>query len=236
MLEAQMTTQHPIALSRTTVADDIKTLLRRMIMSGELEPGRLLRQDELATQLGASRTPLREALQRLAQDGLVSLGRRGATVVAISREDLIELYEMREALETMAAREVARKITPAQTDELEELLERVQASEGEDWVRLNREFHTRMYGITGKRQLTELIGSLSARADVYVRMLAGSMKRRMDADVEHDDILLALRANDEGAAARMVVEHLRSTVQSALSEVLNQPTTEQGETDAHRQR
>jgi DNA-binding GntR family transcriptional regulator len=231
-----MTFQDPIALSRTTVAEEIQTVLRRMIMSGELKPGRLLRQDELANRLGASRTPLREALQRLAQDGLVSMGRRGATVIAVSREDLIELYEMREALECMAAREVARKITPSQADELEALLGRVQASEGAEWVRLNREFHTKMYDITGKRQLVELIASLSARADVYVRMLSGSMKRRKDADVEHDDIVHALRAHDEDAAARTVTEHLHSTVQSALAEVLNQPTTQRGDTDAHRER
>lgn len=229
-----MTVQRSIALSRTTVAEEIQAVLHTMIMAGELAPGRVLRQDELATMLGVSRTPLREALQRLAQNGLVTIGRRGATVVAVSREDLIDLYEMREALEGMAARHVARKISAAEVDELAVLLERVQASQGEEWVRLNREFHTRMYDISGKAQLSALIASLSARADVYVRMLAGSMRRRMSADVEHTDIVDALRAHDEEAAATAVIEHLRSTVESALSEVLSKAPVEQGDSDAHR--
>ena len=205
-------------------------------MAGELHPGQTLRQEDLATRLGASRTPLREALQRLGQEGLVTIERRSATIIAVSREDLVELYEMREVVEGMAAREVARKITPSQTDELEKLLKAVQSSENEDWVRLNREFHTRMYAISGKRQLTRLIGELGARADVYVRMLAGSMKRRRDADVEHDDIVLALRTHDEEAAADAVTKHLRSTVESALAEVLAESVAKQGDRDAVRPR
>ncbi len=225
-------TQNELIISRISVADEIRTLLRRKIMTGDLPPGQLLRQDQLASQLGASRTPLREALQRLAQEGLVQISRRGATVVAVSREDLEELYEIREALETLAVRQVASEITDEQLAELDEILDRHHHSDGEEWVTINREFHNRIYAHTHKHQLIDVIGTMSTRADVYVR-LVGARARRASADAEHNAIVRSLRDHDPEAAALAVAKHLRSTVLAALEE-MPPKEVEEGDVNAHR--
>ena len=207
-------TSFELTVSRVSVADEIASLLRQRIMMGELRPGMLLRQDEIASQFGASRTPLREALQRLAQDGLVRMDRRGATVVAISLEDLIELYDMRAVLEAMVARDVAPRITDAQLDELASILEELDTSDGERWIELNRRFHNRTYEFSGKPQWIEMIRSLGLRADVYVS-LVGVPARRESAAREHQEILSALRARDAERAGHAVAAHLRTTVLTA---------------------
>lgn len=204
-----------LSISRVSVADEIRNLLRRQIMSGVLQPGVPLRQDQLATQIGASRTPLREALQGLAQEGLIEMTRRGATVVAVSRDDLVELYEIREALETMAVRDVALLITEEQIEELYDILDRHKRSDGEQWVIINREFHNRIYALTKKPQLIDVIGTLSSRADVYVRLI-GAKSRRASAEAEHNEIVRALTAHDPDASALAVAKHLHGTVLAAL--------------------
>lgn len=207
-------TSFELTVSRVSVADEIASLLRQRIMMGELRPGMLLRQDEIASQFGASRTPLREALQRLAQDGLVRMDRRGATVVAISLDDLVELYDMRAVLEAMVARDVAPRITDAQLDELASILEALDKSDGERWIELNRKFHNRTYEFSGKPQWIEMIRSLGLRADVYVS-LVGVPARRESAALEHQEILSALRARDADRAGYAVAAHLRTTVLTA---------------------
>ena len=203
-----------LTVSRVSVADEIASRLRQRIMMGELRPGTLLRQDELASQFGASRTPLREALQRLAQDGLVRMDRRGATVVSISLDDLVELYDMRAVLEAMVARDVATRITDSQLEELASILKALDASDGERWIELNRAFHNRTYEFSGKPQWIEMIRSLGLRADVYVS-LVGVPARRDSAALEHQEILAALRARDPERAGQAVSAHLHTTVRTA---------------------
>ena len=83
--------------------------LRTEILDGTLEPGSVLQEVEQSTRLGVSRTPVREALRQLAADGLVDASGRGAVVTAVSRDDIVSLYELREALEAKAAALAAQR-------------------------------------------------------------------------------------------------------------------------------
>ncbi|WP_448809220.1 GntR family transcriptional regulator [Agromyces bauzanensis] len=83
--------------------------LRSEILDGELEPGTVLQEVEQSTRLGVSRTPVREALRQLAADGLVAASGRGTVVTAVSRDDIVALYELREALEAKAAALAAQR-------------------------------------------------------------------------------------------------------------------------------
>src|SRR5437867_7776724 len=105
----------------TTKADDIALVIEEAIVAGELEPGTVLRQEQLSEQFNVSRTPIREALRRLAALGLVSfVPNRGVRVRTISREELHEAFMVRAELEALATEVAAAKVTPEQLQELDE--------------------------------------------------------------------------------------------------------------------
>src|SRR5204863_3122564 len=149
----------------TTKADDIALVIEEAIVSGELEPGTVLRQEQLSEQFNVSRTPIREALRRLAALGLVSfVPIRGVRVRTISREELHEAFMVRAELEALATEVAAERITPEELEELElcevrfaEISQELRAREpGEerrsitgDWVRANHAFHDVVYRVAG---------------------------------------------------------------------------------------
>src|SRR5207247_5010792 len=103
----------------STKADDIARVVEESIVSGELEPGTVLRQEQLSEQFNVSRTPIREALRRLAALGLVSfVPNRGVRVRTISREELHEAFMVRAELEALATEVAAAKVTPEDLEEL----------------------------------------------------------------------------------------------------------------------
>ena len=147
----------------TTKADDVALLIEEAIVSGELEPGTVLRQEQLSERFRVSRTPVREALRRLAALGLVSFEpNRGVRVRTLSREELYEAFLVRAELESLATEVAAGKITDDDLVELEaaerrfsRLSEELRTREpGEerrtimgDWVRANHAFHDVIYRV-----------------------------------------------------------------------------------------
>src|SRR4051794_24549172 len=147
----------------TTKADDIALVIEEAIVSGELAPGTVLRQEQLSEQFNVSRTPIREALRRLAALGLVSfVPNRGVRVRTVSREELPEAFLVRAELESLATEVAAEKITPDDREELElgerrfaEISQELRArGPGEerrsimgDWVRANHAFHDVIYRV-----------------------------------------------------------------------------------------
>jgi len=147
----------------STKADDIALVIEEAIVSGELEPGTVLRQEQLSDQFNVSRTPIREALRRLAALGLVSfVPNRGVRVRTISREELHEAFLVRAELESLATEVAAAKMTPGDIAELDEAqsrfaeisLELRKREPGEsrrsimsEWVRANHAFHDVIYRV-----------------------------------------------------------------------------------------
>src|SRR6184192_3507449 len=149
----------------STKADDIAVVIEEAIVSGELAPGSVLRQEQLSERFHVSRTPVREALRRLAALGLVSFApNRGVRVRTVSREELHEAFLVRAELESLATEVAAGKITDEELVELEaaerrfsRLSEELRTREpGEerrtimgDWVRANHAFHDVIYRVAG---------------------------------------------------------------------------------------
>jgi DNA-binding GntR family transcriptional regulator len=147
----------------STKADDIAGLIEEAIVSGELVPGSVLRQEQLSDRFGVSRTPVREALRRLAALGLVSFEpNRGVRVRTLSRDDLREAFLVRAELEALVTEEAARKMTPASLEELEECEKRFARLTREirshepggnrralmgEWMRANHAFHDVLYRV-----------------------------------------------------------------------------------------
>jgi DNA-binding GntR family transcriptional regulator len=159
----------------STKADDIALVIEEAIVSGELAPGTVLRQEQLSEQFNVSRTPIREALRRLAALGLVSfVPNRGVRVRTLSREDLHEAFLVRSELEGLATEVATPKFTPADLDELDaaerrfagisqDLRAREPGDERRsimgDWVRANHAFHDVIYRVAGLPLVEQLAKS-----------------------------------------------------------------------------
>ena len=159
----------------STKADDIALVIEEAIVSGELEPGTVLRQEQLSEQFEVSRTPIREALRRLAALGLVSfVPNRGVRVRTISRDELHEAFMVRAELEALATEVAAKKMTTEDLVELEEaelhfakVSKDLRAREpGEarrsimgEWVRANHAFHDVIYRVAGLPLVEQLAKS-----------------------------------------------------------------------------
>lgn len=202
-------------IARTTATEAATRALRDIILNAEIPAGAPLRQDDLARRLGVSRTPLREALQRLEAEGLVRLDlHKGAMVAKPSVAQVSEIFELQEMLEVMAGRVAVQRTTSADVAALRALLDRhASLEEPAEWGRANIEFHTRLYDIGRKPLLVEIIGLLRNRSGLYVHMLARSPEGRDRADHEHAEMLHALAAGDADGLEELIRRHLRTTLE-----------------------
>jgi DNA-binding GntR family transcriptional regulator len=188
--------------------------LRDEIISGSLTPGTELQEVALAESLGISRGPLREALGRLATEGLVTIRpRRGAVVRALSNEEFMEAYQVREALETLAVRLAVPKLTAGDIAAMEGLIADMEACDAAGDVpgffEANTEFHQRFFDAAGNQTLSELYRQLRGQIDRHrLRSLElrGDLRRSI---AEHKALLRAAVARDVGRAAHLASEHIR---------------------------
>src|SRR5438445_4793912 len=144
----------PARLENLTLWQRVYDHLREEILAGRLKPGAELAEVPLSEQLGVSRGPLREAIGRLAAEGLVTVRpRRGAVVRSLSKEEFLELYQVREALETMAVRLAVPKLEPDDVAQLEQLIEAMsghaERDEVTEFFAANLAFHGRLFAASG---------------------------------------------------------------------------------------
>jgi DNA-binding GntR family transcriptional regulator len=212
------------ALSYRTMHEATLQTLREMIISGELAIGEPLRQDELAAQLGISRTPLREALRTLSTEGLVQThAHRGAVVARPSPQQLLDTYQVREALEVVAGREAAERSTREHANSVARVLGEISTTTDPDqWAVLNSSFHALIYSIVPNAQLIQLVEMMRNRSELYIRILARQQEPTQHAGDDHEQMLAALRRNDADAMEAIIVGHLRATTSTVLP-LLDQP-------------
>jgi DNA-binding GntR family transcriptional regulator len=152
-------------LPQRTMTEQVMARLRDMILSGELAPGSRLDQNDLARRFGVSLVPLREALARLQSSGLVRIvPHRGVFVEALSVEELLDIYQVREALEDLASRLAAPRLSAADLATLDRLkIEMEQTAKIDDFdafLDLHRDFHFTIYRAAGRRHLLQLLTQL----------------------------------------------------------------------------
>lgn len=190
-------------------------VVRRSIMSGLLAPDTRLAQGQIAEQLQTSTTPVREALRRLAGEGLVRIdAHRGAVVRGLNKEELIELYEIRLLLEPLAIHKAAERITDAELAEAEALWERMNDhSDPAAWAEFNREFHGVFARAARSPKLIQMLGGLRDSAAPYVRWsLTTHPGFSVEANQEHRELMDACRRRDGDLAAAIEEKHLRATL------------------------
>lgn len=196
--------------------------LRDAIASGKLAPGQRVMEVEVAEWLAVSRTPVREALRRLEGDGMLHVEpRTGLIVSSITREAMLELYVMREVLESTAARLCAEHASELELMALEELTKREERSQGDlqALVRVNRLFHDTIHRAAHNRYLEK---SLTAVNDSMCLLGKSQMlipARAKEAKAEHAEIFDAIRKRDADAAERIARKHVQSARRERLKQL-----------------
>jgi DNA-binding GntR family transcriptional regulator len=194
-------------VSYVSKTDMVASLIRELIITGELTAGQQLRQRDLAQRFGVSQTPVREAMRRLESEGLV-IGdtHRGFTVVMPDDGPIEENFQIRAALESLGASLAARKIDEAGLAELQQLNDRMRAMAEDDprYAALNRDFHFTLYQYSRSPLLMSLMRLL------WASLHGGPRVRRTHAESvrQHDAILDALRSGDAEAASARTYQHI----------------------------
>jgi len=189
--------------------------LRPAILGGSLKGGTRLVQTELATQLGVSTTPVREALRDLATEGLVFFDpHRGAVVRVLDIDEVREIYELRLTLEPLMVRRIVDRITDDQLDRAAELADRMQSETNlTAWVDLNRDFHAIFSGADEGSKLASILANLRDNASAYVSLSLEARPQQVpEANEEHAELVRLYRNRDADGVVDLTLRHLRSTL------------------------
>lgn len=194
--------------------------LRDAICSGELQPGERLVTEDMAKRLQMSRMPVREAIRQLAAEGMVRIRpNRGAVVTQLNVDDMREIFEMRSALEGLAARLAAPKITDRDLKVLARQLEDMDACEASsaEWVVRHRVFHETICGLAGRPRLMQQIASLYALLEPYMRIWLRHCDKVRTPHAAHAHLLQAFASRDARHAEQVLCSHIEGTVPMLLS-------------------
>lgn len=204
-----------LSLPPRSVVAEIVEALRRDLQNGSLAAGEAVRERELAERFAVSRTPAREAINRLVAEGLLTQEKsaRGATVVRPTAAELQELYEIRLQLEPMAAALAAANASAETLQALAEAVDELDDCQGPDFFAGHLKLHLAISESANRPILDQLIENLRYRSDPYVRLYIG-MGQREHAQEGHRRIVDALVRRDGPAAAEATREHLLHTIEA----------------------
>ncbi|NMH96816.1 GntR family transcriptional regulator [Pseudonocardia acidicola] len=184
--------------------------LKQAIMSGELSPGEPLIELALAEWCNVSRTPIREALTRLEQDGLVQRNERGLLVRESSPEEILDIYDTRIALESKAAAVAAERRTSIDLVAMRRAAEHAQRADATDPQTLaetNREFHRTVWRASRNESLIDLLERLNLHLGRYPATTLAYPGRHDASHVEHQDLVEAIAARDPETASAVATRH-----------------------------
>ncbi len=207
-------------LNTEILVDKSAQLIRKDIVSGKLLPGSKISLRDLSKKWKISRTPLREAARRIEAEGLITaIPRKGFMVRMFSKEDVINIYEIREVLETLAGELACKHITAKDLKVLETIHRQIRhvymsSSKKIDLKTiesLNRDFHFTIYRASQNDLLVDIINNLWNRAAEMIFCILSSPHRLQDLLTEHNKILESIKKRDEDSTKEAIKFHLLST-------------------------
>jgi len=216
----------PMALPRATYASMVTERLRESIVNGSLAPGSQLSEAELATRFGVSRGPVREALQRLIQEGLVRAEpHRGVFVPVLTDADVRDIYLAREALESAAVQQIiATSRSEAAADALDERVALMAKAEAaDDWEAVGRhdlDFHTALVAATGSERLQRMFSTVISETRICLGVLT-SADARSDLVEEHRQIAAMIRKGRSDKALAVLKQGFDEAVVTIKSREAN---------------
>lgn len=213
MARASAATPRPKARAGNgTQSNQLAQQLEEMIFTGQLRPGEKLEEAMIAARFGVSRTPVREAIQRLVATGMVEVRRRKGTIVTqLTMPRLIGMIEMMAELDILAARLAARRATLEERNGLKDILARSREAVGDQkaYTRLNREFHWALYAATHNHYLEDVALRTWKVLQPYRNFRLDQPGRRQGSIAEHEAIYEAIRTSDGDLAARQMGSHVQ---------------------------
>lgn len=208
-----------------SVPDLVRDRVRKAIFAGDFEPGAQLRQDELAARYGTSRIPVREALRKLEAEGLVTIHpNRGAVVSTLSLDDVLEMLEIRIALECRALRLAIPNIVDVDIEAAADILKSYDAEpRPQKWGEMNWQFHKTLYAPCSRPKLIAMIEANYGHVGRFIRVQVSLAAGKERPQREHYAMLDACRRSDSDAAVRMLEEHIVHTQKSLLAASRHRP-------------
>ncbi|MCI4663764.1 MAG: GntR family transcriptional regulator [Neomegalonema sp.] len=205
------------------------TALLDAIDHGEFPPGSRLIETELAERFQVSRTPIREALNRLESIGVATRdGRRGVTVAMLDHDQLGELYDLREVLEGFAARLAARRASPPEIAVLRELVTtdaELAANDAptQELALANKRFHRLLHQASHNRYLLDMLDRMRRSLALLSGTSLAAPGRSVDSVDEHDAIVSAIEARDEASAEAAARRHIVNAYKTRLRQGIDKP-------------
>lgn len=210
-----------IAGKARSLEEHVYEKLEEDILTGVYKRGDPLTELSISERFNISRTPVRGAIHRLAEEGLVKLSpNKGAVVTGIGKDDIIDIYKIRMRLDGLASAMAAEKMSD---EDIKKLRDSVELSEfytkkhdTEHQEQLDTAFHSLIYAATESRMLSDILSELHKKAELYRKISIKTQERAERSIAEHKEILEAIEARDAKSAERLTQNH----VQKALAGIL----------------
>jgi len=204
-------------ITRAPTALIIARRIRDAMLAGALSPGTRMVETRLAEQLGVSRAPIREALQRLIQEGLMENRRRGVYIRELTNEDVVDVYFARTACGTAAAEAIMQAPHRVQWEVLESALSSLEraarSSDLRSTLEADRYFHEKLVEAADSPRLSRMFGTLLVETAVCIRRLEGAYDGGSHLADEHRRILVALRSGDRAEVALAITAHMDDAIE-----------------------
>lgn len=211
--------------ARRVTKDIVYYDIKQKIITGELEPDQSLIEETIAAELQISRTPLREALQRLEMEELVVRQPNGRLKIAsISKKEVQEIFMVRSMLEGIIAKDAAKLATEKDVQALTKIVEHIeQASKqgnNEDIIFYGSQFHNYLYELSGNKTAIKILNMLNDHISRYRRLIPKHSKGRGGKTFqEHQNILNCIAAKDGEAAESAIQEHIMNSLGTAIESI-----------------
>lgn len=198
--------------------------IREAIINGHLQPGERMMEIQLAEEMGVSRTPVREAIRKLELEGfVVMIPRKGAYVAGISLKDIADVFEIRIALEGLAAALAAERMTESELEQMERVLVKkaktIETNDLEGLVEADTEFHEILYRSSRNERLGQIINHLREQIQRFRATSLSDPKRMRESLEEHKKIVEALSERNIALAQAAAQEHIENAENSMLEAV-----------------
>lgn len=195
-----------------SLAEQVFDRLETDILSGKYQPGEILTELKLVSDLGVSRTPIREALRRLEQEHIINITPKGILVIGVSQKDLADILAIRMRIEGMAAYEAAKNITDEQLEQLRETVELqefyVPKRDADRINTMDSKFHQLIYRFSGSTALYDTLMPLHKKVLKYRLASVENDVRSAYSSQEHRAIFEAIAARNAPLAEQYMVEHI----------------------------
>lgn len=203
-----------------SLADQVFEKLENDIITGVYTRGEVLTELMLVEQLGVSRTPIREALRRLEQERLIMDSGRGSVVLGITTEDLLDIMNIRERIECLAAYYATVNQTPEALQQLQQICELqdfyFQKRDIEQLRKMDDRFHDAIYDLSGRTVIRDTLLPLHRKSTRYRKISIQDDKRLKLSVKEHRKIFEAIKAADADLAAKLMTQHIANAKESMI--------------------